>query len=91
MRAGAPPTNRQVYALAAAFCEQAGERFPETRGEASSLIEKLRRELGHPAPALEDSPRRPRNGEGSGGPTGGGRGTEELARAIAAELAKEMR
>jgi hypothetical protein len=52
------PTVPQVYALAGALCARADERFPETRVEASALIERLRRELGHPAPALEDSPRR---------------------------------
>jgi len=91
MNAGAPPTGRQIYALAAALCEHAGKEFPETRGDASSLIEKLRRELGHPAPALEDSARRPRSRAGGGARAGGSRGTEKLARAIAAELARELR
>jgi hypothetical protein len=86
MKSEAPPTGRQVYALAAALCELVDEPFPETRGEASALIERLRRELGHPAPALDDSPRRPR----ARSRVGGG-GAEKLARAIAAELAKEMR
>jgi hypothetical protein len=54
------PTVPQVYALVGALCARADERFPETRAEASALIERLRRELGHPAPALEDSPRRSR-------------------------------
>ena len=54
------PTVRQVYALAAALCERAGEGFPETRAEASELIERLRIENGHPAPRLEDAPLRPR-------------------------------
>jgi len=54
------PTVPQVYALAAALCERAGEGFPETRADASELIERLRRELGHQAPALEDAPRRSR-------------------------------
>jgi hypothetical protein len=49
------PTVRQVYALAAALCERLGEEFPETRGDASELIERLRTENGHPAPRLEDS------------------------------------
>ena len=49
------PTVPQVYALAAALCERAGEGFPETRADASELIERLRRELGHQAPALEDA------------------------------------
>ena len=52
----ARPTIRQIYALAAALCERAGEEFPETRGDASELIERLRIENGHPAPRLEDSP-----------------------------------
>ena len=49
-------TVRQVYALAAVLCEQAGEEFPETREAASALIERLRAESGHPAPRLEDVP-----------------------------------
>jgi hypothetical protein len=48
------PTVKQVYALAAALCERAGETFPETFDEASELIERLRIEIGHPAPRLED-------------------------------------
>jgi len=47
-----PPTVRQVYALAGALCERTGEGFPETRAEASELIERLRIENGHPAPRL---------------------------------------
>jgi hypothetical protein len=56
------PTARQIYALAAALCERLGEEFPPSSAAASELIERLRRENGHPAPALEDSPvrRRPR-------------------------------
>ena len=50
------PTVRQVYALAAALCERMGEEFPESRADASELIERLRIESGHPAPRLEDSP-----------------------------------
>ncbi len=50
------PTVRQVYALAAELCERMGEEFPETRGAASELIERLRIENGHPAPRLENSP-----------------------------------
>jgi hypothetical protein len=50
------PTVRQVYALAAALCERAGEEFPETRDDASELIERLRVESGDPAPRLEDAP-----------------------------------
>jgi len=62
MHREAPPTVRQVYALAAALCERVGEVFPERRDLASELIERLRREIGHPRPALADSPIRPRNG-----------------------------
>ena len=54
------PTVRQVYALAAALCERMGEEFPESKGDASELIERLRIENGHPAPRLEDAPRRMR-------------------------------
>jgi hypothetical protein len=50
------PTVRQIYALAAALCERAGEEFPETREDASETIERLRVENGHPAPRLRDSP-----------------------------------
>jgi hypothetical protein len=57
MREG-KPTVRQVYALAGALCERMGEEFPPTAAQASELIERLRRENGHPAPALEDSPPR---------------------------------
>lgn len=60
------PTVPQVYALAAALCARVDERFPETRAEASALIERLRRELGHPVPALEDARRRPRRKERDG-------------------------
>jgi hypothetical protein len=52
------PTVRQVYALAAALCERMGEEFPDSRGAASELIERLRVENGHPAPRLEDAPLR---------------------------------
>ena len=52
------PTVRQIYALAAALCERMGEDFPESRGDASELIERLRIENGHPAPRLDDTPMR---------------------------------
>ena len=55
-RPEAPPTTRQVYALASALCERMGEEFPKTRGDASETIERLRIENGHPTPKLEDSP-----------------------------------
>ena len=77
---------RQVYALAAALCERAGEEFPETREAASELIERLRTESGHPAPRLEDAPLRPE-------PTHRRRGRrpdERDASRVAAELAREL-
>jgi hypothetical protein len=79
------PTIRQVYALAAALCERAGERFPESRDEASDLIERLRTENGHPEPRLDDVPLRR-----SGRPR---RRVSDDRRAsnAAAELAREMR
>lgn len=82
----APPTVRQVYALAAVLCGRCDEPFPETRDEASELIERLRGEEGHPAPRLADAPFRPR-------PRGRrrGSGTEKLASAIAARLTEELR
>ena len=78
------PTIRQVYALAAALCERAGEEFPETRDTASELIERLRVENGHPAPRLEDAPPRQRR------PRRGGRGADRLAGIIARKLAEEL-
>jgi len=58
------PTVRQVYALAAVLCARDGEAFPETRADASDLIERLRRDVGHPAPARHDTPLRPGRGRG---------------------------
>jgi hypothetical protein len=77
----APPTVRQVYALAAALCERSGEEFPATRELASEAIERIRAENGHPAPALQEAapPRR------------ADRGTRKLARAIATEVARELK
>jgi hypothetical protein len=78
------PTVRQVYALAAALCERAGEEFPETRDAASELIERLRVENGHPAPRLEDVPlRRGRWRVGARAWPG--------ASGVASELVREMR
>ena len=37
---------KQIYALAAELCERAGEEFPETKTQASELIERLRTENG---------------------------------------------
>jgi hypothetical protein len=88
------PTVRQVYALAAALCERAGEEFPETSDGASELIERLRVENGHPAPRLEDTSlgprgRGPRGRRGRGG--SGGHGADQLASMIAKKLAEELR
>jgi hypothetical protein len=82
----APPTVRQIYALAAVLCAKAEENFPATRAKASALIERLRTEQGHPAPRLEDVVLR--RGSRSGPRP---RGTEKLASAIAARLAEELR
>ncbi len=75
---------RQVYALAAALCERAGEEFPETRDAASELIERVRIENGHPAPRLEDVPFRPRGRRRTGPPD------ERGASGVASELTREM-
>jgi hypothetical protein len=75
---------RQVYALAGALCERAGEAYPRTRAEASELIERLRTENGHAAPRLDDIPFRPRRR-----PPGSrvhGRASD-----VAAKLVSEMR
>jgi hypothetical protein len=88
---GGEPTVRQVYALAAALCARAGLAFPETREAASELIERLRLEIGHPAPRLSDSPlRRRRRGRRGVGRTGLG-AHYWRASEVAAELAREMR
>lgn len=73
------PTIRQIYALAAALCERMGETFPETRDAASETIERLRIENGHPAPRLDDAPRRPRT-----------RARRSRVSRVAEELAEEM-
>jgi hypothetical protein len=79
----AKPTVRQVYAVAAALCERAGEEFPETAADASELIERLRIENGHPAPRLQDVPRQPRRSRGGGG--------DRFASMIARRIAEELR
>jgi hypothetical protein len=86
------PTVRQVYALAAALCERGGEAFPETRAEASELIERLRLETGHPAPRLSDVPFRPRRARArrGGRRASGLRVYEWRASDVAAELVSEM-
>jgi hypothetical protein len=58
MHTEAPPTVRQVYALAAVLCQLCDEEFPKDREAASGLIERFRREVGHPNPRLDESPRR---------------------------------
>ncbi len=58
MRGDSPPTVRQVYALCAVLCQMVDAPFPKDRDAASELIERFRRELGHPHPRLEDSSRR---------------------------------
>jgi hypothetical protein len=83
MRPDGKPTVRQVYALAAALCERAGEEFPETRDAASELIERLRTENGHPTPRLEDVPFRPR-GRHERSPD------ERATSRVASELAREL-
>ena len=82
----AKPTIRQVYALAAALCERAGEEFPETREVASEVIERLRIETGHPAPRLEDMPLRSLRRR-----RGGRRSDDRRASSAAAQLVHEMR
>jgi len=46
------PSVKQVYALAAALCERMGEQFPESRSDASELIQRLWVENGHPRARL---------------------------------------
>src|SRR4051812_259099 len=82
MRTEGPPTARQAYALAAALCEKTGESFPETLAEASTQLERLRTELGHPAPHLADCPP-PRRRSFR-------RGRDLLASEVAAHLAREL-
>ena len=55
MREEAPPTVRQIYAIAAALCEQVGIDFPRDRGSASRLIKELRGEedVGEPRASSE--------------------------------------
>ena len=55
MRSDRPPTARQIYALAAAFCVKEGYEWPETRADASDLLGELRREIGHPRAELADN------------------------------------
>ena len=46
MQRDAPVTVRQMYAIAAALCKARGDTVPSNRGEASDLIDKLRKEAG---------------------------------------------
>ena len=57
MRTDAPPTVRQIWAIAATLCEKTGELFPQTRGEASELLDKLKegRPAGQAPPKAGDS------------------------------------
>ena len=80
-----PPTVRQIYALAAALCERSGEEFPATREVASEAIERLRVENGYLAPRSQGV------SFSDPGPRPAGRGTRKLARAIAAEVARELK
>jgi hypothetical protein len=85
------PTVRQVYALAAALCSRADLPFPESREAASELIERVRLEIGHPAPRLSDHPLRPRRrGSRRVGRTGLGAHYWRASK-VAAELVREMR
>jgi len=85
------PTVKQVYALAAALCSHSGLAFPESREAASELIERVRLEIGHPAPRLSDGPSRPRQRRRRRvGRTGLG-AHYWRASDVAAELAREMR
>jgi hypothetical protein len=61
-----------------------GEEFPGTLAEASTQLERLRNELGHPAPHLADCPPRRRGGSFR-------RGRDLLASEVAAHLAQELR
>jgi hypothetical protein len=88
------PTVRQVYALAGVLCNGAGLAFPRTRGQASTLIERLRTDTGHPAPRLADAPVRPSPARGRrrrGRRHGAGWHDEWRASEAAAELVTEMR
>jgi hypothetical protein len=42
MKRDAPATVKQIYAIAAALCEQTGESFPRDRAAASALLDKLK-------------------------------------------------
>jgi hypothetical protein len=87
------PTVRQVYALAAVLCDGAGLAFPRTRGQASTLIERLRMDTGHRAPRLTDVPLRssPKRGSRRRGRRADGWDDERRASEAAAELVGEMR
>ena len=85
------PTARQVYALAAALCTRAGLAFPESREAASELIERVRLEIGHPAPRLSDLPVRPRRSRRRRVGRTGLRAHYWRASDVAAELVREMR
>jgi hypothetical protein len=86
------PTVRQVYALAAALCERAGEAFPATFDQASEQIERLRLEIGHPAPRLSDVLLAPgRHTRRRRGRRRFAQNIDRRASDVAAELVREMR
>ena len=88
------PTVKQVYALAAVLCDGAGLAFPRTRGQASTLIERLRVDTRHPAPRLTDVPARSAARRGRrrrGRRRAEGWHDEWRASEAAAELVGEMR
>ena len=60
LRPDRPPTARQIYALAAAFCVRDGYEWPANRAEASDLLAELRHAIGHPRAELGDNLLRPR-------------------------------
>src|SRR4051794_8800445 len=88
---GDEPTVKQVYALAAALCAGAGLPFPRTREAASVLIERVRLDIGHPAPRLADTPPRPRRRRRRGVGRTGLEPQYVRASEVAAELVREMR
>lgn len=54
-------TVKQIYALAAVLCERASEPFPQTRAEASAMLDRLNGRTpaaatagDHPTPAAAD-------------------------------------
>lgn len=52
MQGEAPPTVKQIYALAGVPCEKAGETFPKDRGAASALLDRLKGPLRPVGPGV---------------------------------------